>query len=373
MEVTTDMKLKIFLIYFTILMASSIISAADAPVAPNGISIYSDYMSWKVIAPSYRDDRGHIRIVTGNDTAVDALLAGRKPLPDGSVLAKVAWKALPHQAFPVATVPGSFIQVEFMVKDSRKYKSTGGWGFARFVGNELKPYGKDAGFVGECYGCHVPVADNDYLFTRIVKTPKLSSEDRRNSIMYTAKDYSNLIGMSGFSEALLKNHITLYQGYVTNTNRLLKLLELLLKEDKEGTPEFAEIKRRLGWEFNGMRLHEYYFDTLGGDGVVGANSRLAQKKIKDFGSIEMWAKDFRGTGAMRGIGWVVMYQDIVSGRLFNVWINEHDSGHPAGCIPILVMDVFEHAFMLDYGLKRADYMDAFFKNINWKAVEDRLK
>ncbi|MBK5276515.1 MAG: superoxide dismutase [Desulfuromonadales bacterium] len=190
---------------------------------------------------------------------------------------------------------------------------------------------------------------------------------------YTAKDYARLVGMTGFSEEMLKNHFTLYQGYVTNTNKVLDTLEQMLKDDKTATPEFSELKRRLGWEFNGMRLHEYYFDTLGGNGAVANNSRLERKKIEDFGSVEAWEKDFRAAGAMRGIGWVVLYQDNISGRLFNCWINEHDAGHPAGCIPIVVMDVFEHAFMLDYGLKRADYIEAFFKNIDWNAVEDRLK
>jgi Fe-Mn family superoxide dismutase len=190
---------------------------------------------------------------------------------------------------------------------------------------------------------------------------------------YTAKDYTNLIGMAGFSESLLKNHFTLYQGYVTNTNKVLEILDQKLKEDKTATPEFAELKRRVGWEFNGMRLHENYFDSLGGNGVVANNSRLERKKIEEFGSAEAWEKDFRAVGAMRGIGWVVLYQDNENGRLFNCWINEHDAGHPSGCVPILVMDVFEHAFMLDYGLKRADYVEAFFKNIDWNAVEVRFK
>lgn len=190
---------------------------------------------------------------------------------------------------------------------------------------------------------------------------------------YMAKDYAKLIGMEDFSEALLKNHITLYQGYVTNTNKVLATLEQMLKEDKTATPEFAELKRRLGWEFNGMRLHECYFDVLGGEGIVDSGSRLARKKIEDFGSIEAWLKDFKAVGAMRGIGWAVLYQDNINGKLFNCWINEHDAGHPAGCMPILVMDVFEHAFMLDYGLKRADYMEAFFRNVDWKAVEARLE
>ena len=162
---------KIVLACVALLLAANSIVAADRPVSPNGISIYPDYLSWKVIAPSYREDRNSIRIITGNEIAYAGLRAGKNPLPDGSVLAKVSWKAEKHQSFPVATVPTSFAQVEFMVKDSKKYKDTGGWGFARFVGNELKPYGKDASFVNECFGCHLPVAKNDYLFTKIVKTP----------------------------------------------------------------------------------------------------------------------------------------------------------------------------------------------------------
>ncbi|MBE0426324.1 MAG: superoxide dismutase [Nitrospirae bacterium] len=190
---------------------------------------------------------------------------------------------------------------------------------------------------------------------------------------YTAKDYSVLIGMEGFSETLLKNHFTLYQGYVTNTNKVLDALDQLLKEDKAGNPEFAELKRRLGWEFNGMRLHEYYFENLGGKSPLDKNGKFAKKIAEDFGSYETWEKDFKATGAMRGIGWVVLYHDVKNGRLINFWINEHDVAHPAGCNPILIMDVFEHAFMIDYGLKKADYIGAFFKNINWTIVESRLK
>jgi len=190
---------------------------------------------------------------------------------------------------------------------------------------------------------------------------------------YEAKDYAKLLGMEGFSEALLKNHFTLYQGYVTNTNKVLDILDGMLKAGNTAVPEYAELKRRLGWEFNGMRLHEYYFENLGGKGGIDQAGKLAAKLAADFGSVEAWEKDFRATGAMRGIGWAVLYQDSANGRLINFWINEHDVAHPAGCTPILIMDVFEHAFMLDYGLKRADYIEAFFKNIDWKAAEARLK
>jgi Fe-Mn family superoxide dismutase len=190
---------------------------------------------------------------------------------------------------------------------------------------------------------------------------------------YTAKDYSKIIGMEGFSETLLKNHFTLYQGYVTNTNKVLDILDAMLKEGKTANPEFAEIKRRLGWEFNGMRLHEYYFENLGGKAGINKEGKFAKKIAESFGTYDAWEKDFKATGSMRGIGWAVVYQDLTNGKLINFWINEHDMSHPAGCSPILIMDVFEHAFMIDYGLKRADYIEAFFKNINWDAAEARIK
>lgn len=206
---------------------------------------------------------------------------------------------------------------------------------------------------------------NNPLFAQLTKEEKI--------MPYTAKDYSKLIGMEGFSETLLKNHFTLYQGYVTNTNKVLDTLNQMLKEGKTSTPEFSELKRRLGWEFNGMRLHEYYFENLGGKGGINKEGKLAKKIAEDFGDYATWEKDFRAVGAMRGIGWAVLYQDSTNGKLINFWINEHDVSHPAGCNPLLILDVFEHAFMLDYGLKRADYLEAFFKNINWSAVESRLK
>ncbi len=191
--------------------------------------------------------------------------------------------------------------------------------------------------------------------------------------MYTAKDYSKLIGMQGFSERLLNNHFTLYQGYVTNTNKLLETFAQLAKEDKTGTPEFGELRRRFGWEFDGMRLHEYYFENLGGKAAIDKGGRLAKKLAEDFGSFEAWEKEFRAVGGMRGIGWAVLYQDPSNGKLINFWINEHDTGHPAGGNPLLIMDVFEHAFMVDYDTKKAGYIDAFLKNVNWPVVEGRLK
>lgn len=188
--------------------------------------------------------------------------------------------------------------------------------------------------------------------------------------MYQAKKYDRLIGLSGFSEQLLRNHLTLYEGYVANVNKLAELLDA----KESGTPEYSELQRRFGWEFDGMRLHEYYFENLTKNSAAPNNDADLQKAIaENFGSFEEWEKGFRAVLSMRGIGWGILYYDVTGKRLFNTWINEHDGGHLAGCIPILVVDAFEHAFMLDYGTKRAEYIDAVMKVIDWNEVENRFK
>jgi Fe-Mn family superoxide dismutase len=191
--------------------------------------------------------------------------------------------------------------------------------------------------------------------------------------MYTPKNFAHLIGTPGFSDALLKNHFTLYEGYVKNTNTVLEKLEALAKEDKRTTPEYSELKRRFGWEWDGMRLHELYFGNMKNGGeALDAGSALAAMIAKQWGSFEAWEKGFKATGAMRGIGWVILAYSKESTRLFNLWVNEPYVGHLAGATPLLVMDVFEHAFMLDYGLKRADYISAFWNSISWEVVSGRL-
>jgi len=190
---------------------------------------------------------------------------------------------------------------------------------------------------------------------------------------YQAMSFEKLLGTEGLSNQLLTNHFTLYNGYVTNTNKLMEELAELEKQGKAGTPQFAEMKRRFGWEFDGMRLHELYFGNMAKGGVEpDKGARLSAKIAEDFESFENWEKQFKAVGAMRGIGWAILYYDPAGNQLLNTWINEHDTGHLAGAAPILIMDVFEHAFMLDYGLKRADYIEAFFKAIDWKAAQKRF-
>ncbi len=192
-----------------------------------------------------------------------------------------------------------------------------------------------------------------------------------HSTEYQAKDYSTLIGMPGFSEQQLKMHFQLYQGYVKNTNLLLARMKELELQNRDQTIDYAALKRRLGWEWDGMRLHELYFENLGGHDPLEKTSSLNQVLTKEFGSFEAWKKNFIATGMIRGIGWSVLYRDRQTGKVFNVWINEHDLGHLAGGDPLLVMDVFEHAYITQYGLDRGRYINAFFDNVNWEKVLKR--
>lgn len=188
--------------------------------------------------------------------------------------------------------------------------------------------------------------------------------------MYEAKDFSNLLGTEGFSDDLLNDHFTLYQGYVKNTNNATELM----KKHGAGTYEYGEIKRRFGWEFSGMRLHEYYFGNMSKEPkAMELDAELSSLLESEFGSVDAWLEDFKGTGGMRGIGWVVASYDKMANRVFNTWINEHDLGHLAGTQPLLVMDVFEHAFIRDYGLKKGDYIANFMKAVDWEEVNNRFK
>lgn len=191
--------------------------------------------------------------------------------------------------------------------------------------------------------------------------------------MFEAINFDSLIGMQGFSDTLMKNHFTLYQGYVKNTNTLSDAFKKMRDEEKLGLPEAAELRRRFGWEFNGMRLHELFFGNMAKGGVALEKGEKIEKKIvDDFGSVDACMKEFKAVGAQRGIGWAVLTYDKESNRLFNVWVNEHDVGHLATTTPLLILDVFEHAFVLDYGLKRADYIEAFTAAIDWSVVNKRL-
>jgi len=190
---------------------------------------------------------------------------------------------------------------------------------------------------------------------------------------YEARDFSRILGMDGISDTTLQNHFKLYQGYVTNTNTLLDKMNALLDEGKERAPDFAELQRRLGFEFCGMRLHEYYFGNLKGSGKPDAGSALYRKIEQEFGGFARWKKDFTAIAAMRGVGWAVMFYDPQADRLIDTWITLHQDGILPGLQPLLVLDIWEHAFYDDYQTERPKYLEAFFNNLDWSAVEQRFE
>ena len=186
---------------------------------------------------------------------------------------------------------------------------------------------------------------------------------------YEIKKFENLAGVGGLSETLIKNHLTLYEGYVKNTNKLLESLDT----KEPGTMEYSELQRRYGWEFDGMRLHELYFENITkSSSGLNPDSKIGKEIGKIYGNFENWKKNFAAVGSMRGVGWVVLYYDTKSGELFNIWVGEHDQGLLAGTEILLVMDVWEHAYMTDYGIKRADYIEEFIPMIDWEVVEGRF-
>lgn len=218
------------------------------------------------------------------------------------------------------------------------------------------------------------VVEND--FSVYTQSPKVlaSQEDEirhKTTEGFQPRDFSYLLGMQGFSDNLLKQHFKLYRGYVSNTNQLTKQLKDLVDEGKERSSEYAGLKRMYGWEFGGMRLHEYYFENMGGNGRLDEESPLYQALEDQFGSYSKWKQDFVGTGMLRGVGWAILCYDPQSGKLTNSWVSEHNLGHLAGNPPILVMDVWEHAFITEFGLDRGEYIDAFFTNIDWNIVGKR--
>jgi Fe-Mn family superoxide dismutase len=188
----------------------------------------------------------------------------------------------------------------------------------------------------------------------------------------------NLSGLKGISDKTLELHFKLYEGYVKETNNLSDKIHALVEDgkvDHEEMPAYSELTRRLGFEYNGMVLHEYYFGNMkiDGAGEPDQGSGIRQAIESDFGSYDLWKAEFVSVGMMRGVGWAICYEDPANGRLSNHWVSLHEQGNVAGFNPVLVMDVWEHAFLLDYKpSERSKYIEAFFSNIDWRAVESRL-
>jgi Fe-Mn family superoxide dismutase len=194
---------------------------------------------------------------------------------------------------------------------------------------------------------------------------------------YVEQRFDGLRGLDGMSDDQIAEHLSLYSGYVRQVNALNAELAGLRDHGRASgrDAEFAELTRRKGFEYNGMILHEYYFSNLssGARPKPDPTSPIARALAESFGSVEQWRTDFQAIGGMRGVGWVMLCQDPMTRRLTNHWVSLHQNGVPAGFKPLLVMDVWEHAFMRDYkATEKATYIQAFFRNVDWQVVERRL-
>jgi len=188
-----------------------------------------------------------------------------------------------------------------------------------------------------------------------------------------------LSGLKGISDQTLEMHFKLYEGYVKATNELTERITAILadgKVDQEEMPAYSELNRRLGFEYNGMVLHEYYFANMkrNGGGEPPKRSSFREAVERSFPTFEIWKTDFTSVGKMRGVGWSIAYIDPATSVVSNHWIELHQTGNVAGFIPLVVMDVWEHAFLLDYKpADRPKYIEAFMSNLDWDAVERRTQ
>jgi superoxide dismutase, Fe-Mn family len=201
----------------------------------------------------------------------------------------------------------------------------------------------------------------------------LKNSKKEYSDFYKPKDYSHLFRNDQLNEGLLKMHVRLYDGYVKNTNFLLGNLKCLIEEKKAHSNEYNHIKMRYSKEYEGMKLHELYFDNLGGEVRLDEDGDLYKNIESQFGSYGNWVDDFCRISQIRGIGWVILYLDSENGRLTNLWIKENDDSFLVNGKPLLVMDVVEHAYIQQFGNDKEQYLKAFFANINWDEVVKRYQ
>lgn len=184
----------------------------------------------------------------------------------------------------------------------------------------------------------------------------------------------NLPDLKGISAKQLEVHLKLYAGYVKFTNHLREVLADLRKDSEKNAYALGEVMRRFPFEFNGMRMHEYYFEQWeGGASAIEAAPNLGEKLIEKYGSLQEFENHFKAIGMMRGIGWTVLSWDPKGKTPHSYWVGEHEVGQLAGLPIILVMDMWEHAYMVDYApAEKKQYIDAFWNNLNWKRIEERF-
>lgn len=188
---------------------------------------------------------------------------------------------------------------------------------------------------------------------------------------YTPKKFA-LGELQGLSQKQLDVHLALYEGYVKHVNLIHEKIQSL-KNSKEDQYVINELRRRYAFEFDGMRMHEYYFEQLEGGAIVASNTEFLAALTKKYGGYDEFVAHLHECAGTRGIGWVVVYQDPVANLLHTVFVADHELGQLSGLPIILAIDLWEHAFMVDYvPAEKKNYVEAYLSNVNWNVVEERF-
>ncbi|MEI8061888.1 MAG: Fe-Mn family superoxide dismutase [bacterium] len=190
---------------------------------------------------------------------------------------------------------------------------------------------------------------------------------------YTERKFA--IGdLTGISAKTIEEHLKLYSGYVKNTNLIIDSISSMSADAEKNALAISEAQRRFGFEFDGMRNHEYYFEQLeGGAKPLSSESELGKSIATEWGSFDTWMSRFKTLAMTRGVGWAILYKDQTNGRLVHAWVEEQHLGHLTGLKVILALDMWEHSYMLDYvPSEKKKYIDAFFTNLNGSVVESRF-
>lgn len=190
---------------------------------------------------------------------------------------------------------------------------------------------------------------------------------------FTSRNF-NIPELKGISKVNIEEHLKLYQGYVKSSNLILSKIKELSANYEENSYQIAELQRRFGFEFDGMRNHEYYFKSFEGGHNPISEGKLKEYIKKEWGDFDSWLKSFKNLAKTRGVGWAILYFDKESDQLLNTWVDEQHLGHLTGLNPILALDMWEHSFVADYQPSgKAQYIEDFFENLNWKVIEDNFE
>jgi Fe-Mn family superoxide dismutase len=187
---------------------------------------------------------------------------------------------------------------------------------------------------------------------------------------FIAKEFK-IPALKGISEKNIQEHLKLYAGYVKHANLIQDKIAEYKKDMEKNAYALAEVSRRFGFEYNGIRNHELYFSSFeGGANALDAKSALAKRIADTWGSLENWQTEFKALAMTRGVGWAILYYDATDDRLLNAWIDEQHLGQLQACTPLVALDMWEHSFVADYQPSgRKNYLEDFFANLNWKVAE----